>query len=276
MELKVSNVSWSVAEHKIVDQVLLDVQTGEFVGLLGPNGSGKSSLLRTIYRVLAPEAGKITLDGDDVWKMSARDAALRTAVVAQERSSDFDFTVLEMVMLGRNPHKGLFDRDTRADYALAEAALQQVNMVDFAKRDFRTLSGGEKQRVLVARALTQQARLLVLDEPTNHLDIRYQLEILTLVKQLGVTTLAALHDLNLAAQYCDRIFLLQAGRVVAAGVPEEVLLPETIRAVYQVEACVERHPRTQQLQVSFFPLPADDCVAAPPVMELDLELAHDV
>jgi iron complex transport system ATP-binding protein len=264
--VEVQNVTWSVEERKIVDRVLLDVQPGEFVGLLGPNGSGKSSLLRTIYRVLKPDAGLIALDGDDVWKLSPREVAQRTAVVAQERGSDFDFTVHEMVMLGRNPHKGLFDPDTRADYLLAEAALRQVKMLDFAKRDFRTLSGGEKQRVLVARALAQQAQFLVLDEPTNHLDIRYQLEILTLVKELKTTTLAALHDLNLAAHYCDRIFMLQEGRVVACGTPEEVLKPQLIREVYQVDACVERHARTQRLQVSFFPL------ATPPEFSVPAEL----
>ncbi len=254
MKLDVQNISWSVDERKIVDQVLLDVQAGEFVGLLGPNGCGKSTLLRTIYRVLKPDVGLVTLDGDDVWKMSPREVAQRTAVVAQERGSEFDFTVHEMVMLGRNPYKGLFDEDTRTDYALAEAALRQVNMLHFAKRNVRTLSGGEKQRVLVARALTQQANFLVLDEPTNHLDIRYQLEILTLVKELNVTTLAALHDLNLAAHYCDRIFLLQEGRVVASGTPEEVLQPDLIRKVYQVDAWVEHHARTNRLQVTFYPL----------------------
>lgn len=256
MKLEVQGICWSIDNHKIVDKVLLDAQPGEFVGLLGPNGCGKSTLLRTIYRVLKPDAGLITLGGDDVWKLNPRQAAQRTAVVAQERSSEFDFTVHEMVMLGRNPYKGLFDQDRRADYDLAEVALRQVNLWAFAKRDFRTLSGGEKQRVLIARALTQQANFLVLDEPTNHLDIRYQLEILTLVKQLKITSLAALHDLNLAAHYCDRIFLLQDGAVVASGTPEEVLQPALIRKVYQVEACVERHARTQQLQVTFLPLTA--------------------
>jgi iron complex transport system ATP-binding protein len=254
MRVEVQQVTWSVEERKIVDRVLLDVQPGEFVGLLGPNGSGKSTLLRTIYRVLRPHAGLIALDGDDVWKLPAREAAQRTAVVMQERGSDFDFTVLEMALLGRNPHKRLVDQDTRADYALAEAALRQVDMLAFAKRNFQTLSGGEKQRVLMARALVQQARFLVLDEPTNHLDIRYQLEILALVKRLRVTTLAALHDLNLAAAYCDRLFMLQEGRVVASGSPAAVLQPEIIRMVYEVDACVEIHPRTRQLQVIFFPL----------------------
>jgi iron complex transport system ATP-binding protein len=254
MNLEVQNICWSVDDRKIIDRVLLDVRPGEFVGLLGPNGSGKSTLLRTIYRVLKPDAGLVALDGDNVWKLSPREAAQRTAVVAQERSSDFDFTVFEMVMLGRNPHKKLFDQDSREDFQLVESALRQVNMLHFAKRDFRTLSGGEKQRVLVARALAQQASFLVLDEPTNHLDIRYQLEILALVKGLKTTTLAALHDLNLAAQYCDRIFMLQDGRVIASGVPEVVLQPEIIRTVYQVDAYVERHVRTNQLQVTFFPL----------------------
>src|SRR5215207_1123295 len=128
MKLDVQNICWSVDERKIVDQVLLDVRQGEFVGLLGPNGSGKSTLLRTIYRVLKPDAGLIALDGDNVWKLSPREAAQRTAVVAQERSSDFDFNVHEMVMLGRNPYKKLFDQDSREDFALAEAALRQVNM----------------------------------------------------------------------------------------------------------------------------------------------------
>jgi iron complex transport system ATP-binding protein len=254
MKLAINDVSWSVDQRKIVDRVLLNVQPGEFVGLLGPNGSGKSTLLRTIYRLLKPDAGLITLDGDNLWQMDARQAAQRTAVVTQERGSEFEFTVHEIVMMGRNPHKGLFDRDTRGDFALVETALRQVNLLDFAGRSFHTLSGGEKQRVLVARALAQQAKLLVLDEPTNHLDIRYQLEILALVKGLGVTSLAALHDLNLAAHYCDRIFLLHEGKICAAGSPVAVLQPALIRQVYGVDAHVERHSVTGQLQVCFFPL----------------------
>lgn len=252
--LQVEAVCWGVAGRAIVDQVTMTVQKGEFVGLVGPNGSGKSSLLRTIYRVLAPTAGRITLDGANVWQMETRRAAQHTAVVAQERASDFDFTVEEMVMMGRTPHKGMFDHDTAEDYALIAHCLRQVKMTEFRNRRFQTLSGGEKQRVLMARALAQQPQFLVLDEPTNHLDIRYQLELLSLVKQLGVTTIAALHDLNLAAQYCDRIFMLHEGCVVAFGTPAEVLQPERIREVYQVEADVQYHPRTGQLQITFFPL----------------------
>jgi iron complex transport system ATP-binding protein len=256
MKVVINDVSWAVEQRKIVDHVLLDVQPGEFVGLLGPNGSGKSSLLRTLYRVLKPDAGLITLDGDDLWQLDARQAAQRTAVVAQERGGEFDFTVHDIVMMGRTPHKRLFDRDTPEDFALVETALHQTDLRDFAGRWFHTLSGGEKQRVLVARALAQQAKFLVLDEPTNHLDIRYQLEILALVKGLGVTSLAALHDLNLAACYCDRIFLLHEGKIRAAGAPLAVLQPALIREVYGVEAHVEHHAITQQLQVTFFPVKA--------------------
>ena len=258
LKLDVTDVSWSVDERAIIDGVLLDVAPGEFVGLIGPNGSGKSSLLRTIYRVLKPHAGVISLNGEDVWRMDARSAARRAAVVMQERTSEFDFTVHEIVMMGRNPHKGIFDRDTQADFAIVETALRRVDMIEFAERTFNTLSGGEKQRVLVARALAQQARLLVLDEPTNHLDIRYQLEMLLLVKGLGVTTLAALHDLNLAAHYCDRLFLLDRGKIVASGTPESVLQPALLRRVYHVDAYVERSPRTGQLQITYLPLGSGD------------------
>lgn len=254
VRLQVENVSWTVDQKRIIDQVLLDVQPGEFVGLLGPNGCGKSTLLRTIYRLLRPDAGLITLNEQNVWQMTAQETAKHTAVVSQERPTQFDFTVYEMVLMGRTPHKGLFDRDSRADFHIVEDALRRVRMLSLAERTFNTLSGGEKQRVLIARALAQQARFLVLDEPTNHLDIRYQLDILTLVRGLNVTTLAALHDLNLAAHYCDRLFMMHEGRIVASGTPEEVLQPDRIREVYQVRAHVEQHQRTGQVQILFTPL----------------------
>ena len=244
MKLQTENVSWSVEGKKIIDAITLTVAEGEFVGLLGPNGSGKSSLLRTIYRILKPDAGLIELAGANVWQLSARDVAGQMAVVMQERTGEFDFSVHEMVMMGRNPHKGMFDRDTLHDFQLVNNALERVDMTDFAQRSFLTLSGGEKQRVLIARALVQQAKFLVLDEPTNHLDIHYQLEILDLVKKLGVTTIAALHELNLAAFYCDQLYVLKAGRLVASGPPEDVLRPDLIRQVYGVWSEVATHPLT--------------------------------
>jgi len=247
--LNVDNITLSIDGATIVDRVMLAVQLGEFVGLVGPNGSGKSSLLRAIYRVLKPQAGLTTTDGDDVWAMSARDAARRTAVMAQEAHAEFDFTVRELVMTGRTPHKDMFDRDSREDHAIVDAGLAQAGVAHLAERHFATLSGGEKQRVLLARALAQQAKFLVLDEPTNHLDIRYQLELLSLVRSLRTTAIAALHDLNLAARYCDRIVVMKGGRVLAAGMPSNVLTTEIIRDAFGVLAIVKQD--ADGLSISF-------------------------
>lgn len=251
MKLEVNDVAVAIASRRIVEEVSLHVATGEIVGLIGPNGSGKSTLLRAVYRLLRPVAGYVQLGGADVWQLSAREAARRTAVVVQETPSDFDFTVREVVEMGRTPHKGLLEADNAHDATLVAEALHRVNMASFGERSFNTLSGGEKQRVLVARALVQEPKLLVLDEPTNHLDIRYQLEILNLVRDLGITTLVTLHDLNLAATYCQRLYLLSAGRIVAAGTPEEVLTPAWIHDVYGVATTCIPHPTTGHLLLSF-------------------------
>ena len=254
--LAARDVSWSVEQRQILRSLALSVGAGELVGLVGPNGSGKTTLLRTMYRALKPDAGLITLDGDDVWKLSPRDAARRTAAVLQESPGEFEFSVEEMVFMGRTPHKGPLDRETAGDRRIVADALARVGMTELAGRAFSTLSGGEKQRVLIARALAQQARFLVLDEPTNHLDIRYQLEVLELVKGLRVTTLAALHDLNLAAAYCDRVYAIDEGQVVASGTPHEVFTPDLLRRVFGVGASVQSHPVTGKPHLTFFPLDA--------------------
>ncbi len=261
MTLHVEGVTWRVEEQTILRDVAVDVAAGELVGVLGPNGSGKSSLLRCIYRALKPDAGHIALDGDSVWDLDAREAARRTATVLQETPGEFEFVVWEMVLMGRTPHKSMFARENEEDHDLVESALAQVGMLSFAERSFATLSGGEKQRVLIARALAQQARFLILDEPTNHLDVRYQLEILDLVRGLQVTTFTALHDLNLAATYCDRLYLMAEGEIVAAGTPEEVLQPALLREVFGVDAEVQVHPRTGKLHIVFLPAHAATTVS---------------
>ena len=199
MRLVLEGVAVDLGGCPIVAEADLVVEPGEFVGLVGPNGCGKSTLLRSIYRALRPAAGLISLDGDDLWRLPAKEAARRVAVVAQESPTDMDFTVKEVVALGRTPHKRPLDRDTGEDHAICRDALDRVGMTGAHQRTYTTLSGGEKQRVLVARALAQRSHLHLLDEPTNHLDVRYQLEILGLVRGLGHSTLAAIHDLNLAA-----------------------------------------------------------------------------
>lgn len=251
MKVEVHDASWSVGAQRIVDSIHLCAQSSEFIGLIGPNGSGKTSLLRLIYRFYVPDAGVIRLGLQDIWTMSSKEVARREAVVTQERGTDFDFAVHEIVMMGRTPHKGLLDRDTPEDDLIVRDALIRVGMLPFARRDFRTLSGGEKQRVLIARVLAQRAKVLILDEPTNHLDIRHRLEALELIRSLGVTTVTALHDLNLAAAYCDRLYLLQAGRISAHGRPIEVLTADRIRCVYGVHSEVEVHPSTGKLSIVF-------------------------
>jgi iron complex transport system ATP-binding protein len=202
------------------------------------------SLLKAIYRVHPPSAGRVLLDRTDLLAMRPKEAARRIAVVAQESTSEFDFSVREMVMIGRTPHKGSFDRDTAADHSVVEAAIERVGCERLAYRRFNTLSGSEKQLVLIARALAQQADHLILDEPTNHLDIHHQVEILELAAGLGVTVLAALHDLSLAALFCRIIHVLRAGQLITGGSPGAVLTPETIRQAYGADVLVIQHPDT--------------------------------
>ena len=244
MSLRLDHLSVDIAGRRIVTGIDLAVGDQQFAGLVGPNGSGKSTILKTIYRVHHPSGGRVLLDGADLLSLRPRDAARRIAVVAQESTSEFDFTVREMVMIGRTPHKGAFDRDTAADHSLVDQAIERVGGEQLAYRRFNTLSGGEKQLILIARALAQGADHLILDEPTNHLDIHHQVEILEIVAGLGVTVLAALHDLSLAALFCHTIHVLSAGQVVTAGPPGAVLTPETIRRAYGADVLVIEHPDT--------------------------------
>lgn len=252
MRVQVDEVCWAVDGQLILNDVSLEIEPNSLVGLIGPNGSGKSTLLRCIYRLYRPDSGTITLDGEDLQALGSRESALRTAVVLQEYPTDFQFTVEEIVSMGRNPHKGMFDMDNDQDYRVVRDALDRVDMTNFASRNFNTLSGGEKQRVIIARTLAQQAQFLVLDEPTNHLDIRSQLETMELVKGLGITTLAALHDLNIAASYCDMIYVIDGGKIVASGPPQQVLQPDLIQEVFGVGSSMIADPLTGRPCITFF------------------------
>ena len=242
MNIQTDNIQVSFGSKTILQDISLDLRDKEFVGIIGPNGSGKSTFLKCLYRVLQPNHGKIFFDGTEMSSLSHRDTALKMAVVAQHSTVNFDFSVLEMVLMGRSPYKGLLDRDQIDDYEIARHALAQVGLSDFESRNFNTLSGGEQQRVILARALAQRTECLVLDEPTNHLDIKYQLELMTIVKRLDATVVSAIHDLNLAAIYCDRLIALKDGSVVCTGTPHEVLTEETIRHIYGVSATVQTLP----------------------------------
>ncbi|MCI5115243.1 MAG: ABC transporter ATP-binding protein [Candidatus Electrothrix sp. AW1] len=236
MKITCSEICWSAGKRPILDRVSLTTATGQFTGIIGPNGSGKSSLLRCLYRALTPDSGQMFLNDREIRSFSRRELAVHMAAVLQESLAECPFTVMEMVMMGRYPHHSTFSSLNREDRAKAQYALEQADLLTMEQAMFQSLSGGEKQRVMIARALCQETPVLLLDEPTNHLDIRHALALLGLIKKLQVTTLAVLHDLNLAAACCDKIVVLEKGRVTASGEPGAVFTPSLLKVVFGVEA----------------------------------------
>lgn len=249
MRVEIDRVSVQRGERTLVDDVTFVAPAGATVGLIGPNGSGKSTLLRTVYRALRPTTGTVRIGDADVWKLTARAAAHHTAVVLQEDHREFEFSARETVELGRIPHRHPGRRAASADRDAVENAIDRCGVAPFAHRPVGSLSGGERQRVAVARALAQDTPVLVLDEPTNHLDVLAQIELLDLVTALPATTIVALHDLGLAAAYCDVVVVLAGGRVVAVGAPAQVLTTALIARVYGVVAEIGVNPLTQRLAV---------------------------
>ena len=251
MRLEAENITVSIAGKSIVKHVTLDVPEHKFSALLGANGSGKTTLLRAIYKTQKTDSGNVRLDGEDIARFSGKKIARRMAVMGQFNQINFDYTVMDIALMGRYPFHTLLEQEKDRDYELALGALEKVGMKDYRDRNFQSLSGGEKQRVVLARALTQNPKVLILDEPTNHLDIRYRIEILSIIKDLGITVLAALHDLSLAVQYCDYLYLMRQGEIVESGVPEEVMTPETIRRIFEVEAAVYPSPIDGKLMIQY-------------------------
>lgn len=227
----------------------LKAKPGEMLGLVGPNGSGKSTLIKGIAGVVSPFSGRIVINGCDIKTLKREELARIVATVPQNPVLPAAFTAFEIVLMGRTPHLGLLRYEGRSDFAIAWAAMEMTRTQTFAERRISELSGGEQQRIIIARALAQQPKVLLLDEPTAHLDINHQLEILDLIKSLcleqALTVVAALHDLNLASQYCDRIVLLNGGRIYVEGTPSQVLTAENIKRAYGAEVCVYPHPINQ-------------------------------
>jgi len=239
--LSVKNLTYKVRHKTLIQNISLDVNDGEFIGVIGPNGSGKSTLLKNIYKMLTPDSGEILLDGESMLSMSNRQMAQKIAVVSQENNANFDFTVAEVVQMGRYPRKKLMEGANEQDRGIVEASLKMVAMETFQDRSFLSLSGGEKQRVLIARALAQQTEMIILDEPTNHLDIGSQMKTLQLLKDSKKTVLTALHDLSFAAKFCDRVYALCEGQVYSFGKPMEVIKKEMIKKLYGVDAELFEH-----------------------------------
>jgi iron complex transport system ATP-binding protein len=238
----------------VVDDVSLAIAPGDLVGILGPNGSGKTTLLKMLSGTLTPSAGGIQFERRPLASWSRRELARRIALVPQETHAPFDFTVLDIVLMGRFPHLGTFALEGPADLAIARRALTSTGTSAFEARPFATLSGGEKQRVVIASALAQSPELLLLDEPSASLDLGHQLDVQLLLAALNrderVTMVLSTHDLNLAAALCRHLILLRDGRVIAQGPTEDVLTPETVRALYGVDADVHRHPIAGHLTVT--------------------------
>ena len=253
MEILAEAVKLFIGDKEILKGLDFHLKPKEFLGIIGPNGSGKSMFLKCLYRVQKPTAGSITLNGRALDELSYRESALQLSVVAQHNFYSFDFSVMEVVLMGRSPHKKLLERDNLRDYELARKALGVVGMAAFEERSFSSLSGGEQQRVILARALAQQTECMILDEPTNHLDIKYQLQIMDIVKGLGLTVAAAIHDLNIAALYCDRLIAIKQGQVVGLGTPRELLTEEFIYDLYEVRSTVSIHPDTGRLNIVYLP-----------------------
>ena len=250
--LRVVGVTFAYQSIEVLRDVELEVDEGELVGVVGPNGAGKTTLLKTVAGVLRPKVGAVYIGEREVAEMSPREIAKKVGVVPQEPTTYFGFTVFDVVMMGRNPHLGRLSLESQRDYEVVRKALEATNILHLANRRITELSGGERQRVFIARALAQEPKVLLLDEPVANLDIAYQLETMQLLRKLvdgGIAALAVSHDLNLVSRFCDKVIMLENGRVVAAGRPEEVLTVENIRRVFGVDVAVRRHPTTNTLYV---------------------------
>ncbi|MFG3132324.1 ABC transporter ATP-binding protein [Streptomyces tendae] len=251
MDLRLDGLTVVTDGRSLVRGLSLEVPDGQVVGLVGPNGSGKSTALRCVYRALRPSSGTVWVGERDLTRLPLRDSARTIAAMTQDGGVDFDFTVEEVVALGRAPHLRGNQALSARERDLCERAMDRLDIRHLAHRGVLTLSGGERQRVLLARALVQEPRILVLDEPTNHLDVRHQVELLSLLSGSGLTVLVVLHDLNLAAAACDRLGVLSRGRLVASGTPAAVLTAELVGDVFGVTASVVPHPLTGDPQLLY-------------------------
>lgn len=244
MNLKVEGLSVALGNHEILKNISFSVREGEFLGIIGPNGSGKSTLMKCLYRTLSPDEGKIFLGDEELASMTLKKSAKLLSVIAQHNPDGFAFAVEDVVLMGRTPYKTIWQGNSKEDHMRVRKALCAVGLEKFEKRSFATLSGGEKQRVILARALVQDTPYLLMDEPTNHLDINHQLHFMQLVRALGRTVIAVMHDLNLAWMYADRMLVLAHGEIVADGKPGEIFTPAFIRKIYGVESSILQDEKT--------------------------------
>ena len=252
--IEVNSVSFRYHEDWVLQDVSFRVEKGEFVGVIGPNGSGKTTLLKILYRLLSPQKGEILFELVPMKKMDRTDIAKRIAVVAQETHLLFPFSVLETVLMGRSPHLGHLMFESEKDVEITKKAMEWTKMLPFSERSMDELSGGERKRVFIARALAQEPEVILLDEPTANLDIHHQMDfldlILTLNRERGLTIVMASHDMNIASEFCDRLILLRGGRIYKIGTPEEVITKENIELVYGCEVWIDQNPVSGMPRIS--------------------------
>jgi len=245
IKLKIEELSYKYDQLQVLEDIDFAINQGEFIGLIGPNGSGKSTLLKNINANCQPDEGLVYLDGANLHSLKKKELAQNLAVVAQNNKIEFDFSVEEIVLMGRTPYIDRFSSASEEDFALARRAMRLTNTLQFKDRSINQLSGGERQRVIVARSLAQDPEVLLLDEPTSNLDINYQLEIMDLLTRLNreeeLTILVVLHDLNLAAKYCDKLLLIEQGQIHSFGSPTEIVTVENIKEVYGSDVTVKYH-----------------------------------
>lgn len=250
--LEVKELCFDIDNKNLLKDITLKIESGAMVGLIGPNGSGKSTLLKNIYRVLKPTNGCIYIEDKKIQELTNREVAKKMSVVSQDDiSTGFDFKVIDIILMGRYAHKSIFDSNTQSDIGVALKALEQVEMEEYYDRNFLSLSGGEKQRVMIARAICQQSNILIMDEPTNHLDIKHQLNIIDYIKSLKVTTFIAIHDINIAATFCDKLIVLKDGMLKYGGSPEEILTSCMLKEIFEVETQIIRNPITNKINILY-------------------------
>ena len=254
VSVEVSDLSWSLKNNQkvVLHNVSFDLERGKTLGIVGPNGAGKTTLLRMLYRYNAPTTGQVKIDGVNIWRMSPREVACKVAAVLQEQPTDFLLTVRDIVALGRTPHLvGLGGMGGKKNCTIVDRTIDRLELGGVASRSFGTLSGGERQRVMIARAIAQEPSVLILDEPTNHLDIRHQLETLELIDDLSLTIIISLHDLNVAAEFCDEVAMLDKGHLVQYGKPDKVFSTKAVSETFQVNAQFEKLMPSKNKMLTF-------------------------
>ncbi len=253
LKLKIENLSFEIDSAKILNDINFNIKKGEFVGVIGPNGCGKSTLLKNIYNILTPTSGSIFIDNTPIDNFSSKELAKKISTLTQHSGGDFDFSIIDIVLMGRYAHSSMFSSTSKTDLKIAKEALDKVGLSHFENRSFLSLSGGEQQRVMIARAIAGDNDFFILDEPTNHLDIKYQLEIMDIMKSLDITMFSAIHDMNIAATYCDKLILLKEGNIADIGTPTEVLSKENFKEVFGVEVYLSTNPYTDKLSINYIP-----------------------